>query len=131
MASSIVNEYVKGASGGGYFLIKFLDGTQDEVDPWLLDKFGNDPLYPIHEDCWWARLRTGHRPGLGIQTGVSWTGWPDMEVRGRRCAALRPGRKDLTVGGVSASSAGTNEDTWSKAEPNLKVVEYNFIMGMY
>jgi hypothetical protein len=121
-----VDEYVKGASGGGYFLVKFYDGTQNTADSWLLDKFGSDPDRPwqndmIGEGCAYVIVQAWYS-NRGI-----WTGIPDLRwvVQG---ASLYDPRKDSTVGG-SGSQRRNNQSTWTFSK-NAKVIEYNTHIGI-
>lgn len=121
-----VDEYVKGASGGGYFLVKFHDGTQSNADSWLLDKFGSDPDRPwksdmVGEGCAYVIVQAWYS-NRGI-----WTGLPDLRwvVQG---SALYDPRKDSTVGG-SGTQRRNSPNTWTFTK-NPKVIEYNAIIGI-
>lgn len=124
-----VSEYVKGGDDGGYFLVKFYDGTQDSVDPWLLDKFGNHPLYPIHEDCWWRGCALMIIQAWYSNRGI-WTGWPEMKwvVEG---IPLYDPRRDGSLPGGSGPQRWGQPSTWGQAPANAKVAAYNFIRGIY
>lgn len=122
-----VDEYVKGASGGGYFLVKFHDGTQNDSDSWLMDKFGSDPDRPwkndmIGEGCAYVIVQAWYS-NRGI-----WTGLPDLRwvVQG---SSLYDPRKDSTVPGGSGLQRWNNPNTWTFTK-NPKVIEYNTIRGI-
>lgn len=122
-----VEEYVKGGDDGGYCLAKFHDGTQTTVDPWLLDKFGSDPLYPIHEDCAWRGCAYVILQCWYSNRGI-WRGWPEAKFVVHGIPLYDP-RKDSTVGGSGPQRWG-NPSTWGEAPSNGKVVAYNFIRGV-
>lgn len=123
-----ISEYVKGGGGGGYCLMKFHDGRQNAVDGWLLDKFGDHPIYPIHPDCWWRGCAYVIIQSWYSNKGI-WTGLPEFKFVVEGIDLYDP-RKDGTLPGGSGGQRWGQPGTWGAGPSNAKVFEFNLLRGI-
>ncbi|MFC6488035.1 phage tail protein, partial [Nitratireductor sp. GCM10026969] len=120
-----VLEYRTGSSNN-HLWVKYLDGTQEAADAFLLDKFGNDPERP------WKSDMIGRGCPILIVTAqfnrdlfpgqVQWIGMPPP-------VAFYDVRKDSSVGG-SGPHRWHDPSTWEPTR-NPAVIIYNIIRGVY
>jgi hypothetical protein len=124
-----VNEYNKDDDDDykrQYCWVKFYDGTQTVVDPYLAATFGADPDKPWTDDmigrgCAYAIVVCRYS-----KKGI-WSGIPEFKfvVKG---VPLYDISKDSTMGGSGAQRWNT-PSTWAWSD-NPVVMKYNIIMGL-
>lgn len=119
-----VTQYRQGSKD--HLWVKFYDGTQTTVDPFLLATFGGDSTRP------WTSAMIGRGVAYAIVTArinrELFSGLPDytFEVQG---AKLYDVRLDSTAGGVGPQRLN-DPSTWAYTE-NPIVAVYNLLLGIY
>jgi hypothetical protein len=122
---SPVDEYQKFDTN--YCRVKFHAGAQSAADPWLVDKFGDDPNWEWTNDmlvkgCAYVivECRASRKGVWATQPTFIWT------VQGM---PLYDPRRDSSIGG-SGSHRWNNVSTWGgPGDDNPKVQIYNIIRG--
>ena len=108
-----------------YAWVKFYDGHQTEVDPYLLARFGNDPDQP------WSSSSVGYGVAYAIVTlqldREQFSGVPAVAFELDSVPVYDP-RKDTSIGG-DGPQRRSDVSTWEPSD-NPAVLAYNLCLGI-